>query len=101
MQVVLKDVAQENADKGKAYSEKLNAKAVSRGKLTEAKSAELLARITPTDKASDLEGVDMVIEAVFESPDLKKKVFQEIEDVVLPAEMLGDQLLRSIIHCSG
>ena len=33
MQVVLKDVAQENADKGKAYSEKLNAKAVERGKL--------------------------------------------------------------------
>src|SRR4029079_15722673 len=34
MQVVLKDVTQEAADRGKAYSEKLNAKGVERGKLT-------------------------------------------------------------------
>ena len=38
MQVVLKDVALENAEKGKAYTAKLNAKAVERGKLTEEKS---------------------------------------------------------------
>ena len=45
MQVVLKDVALENAEKGKAYSAKLNAKAVERGKLTEEKGQELLDRI--------------------------------------------------------
>ena len=32
LEVVLKDVSQENADKGKAYSEKILDKAVSRGK---------------------------------------------------------------------
>ena len=78
MEVVLKDVSQENADKGKAYSEKLNAKGISRGKLTEEKSAEMLGRITPTADPSDLTGCDLVIEAVFEDPALKAKVFAEI-----------------------
>jgi 3-hydroxyacyl-CoA dehydrogenase / enoyl-CoA hydratase / 3-hydroxybutyryl-CoA epimerase len=78
MEVVLKDVSQENADKGKAYSEKLNAKGISRGKLTEEKSAEMLGRITATADPADLTGCDLVIEAVFEDPALKAKVFAEI-----------------------
>ena len=82
MQVVLKDVSAENAAKGKAYSEKLNAKAVSRGKLTEEKSAELLDRITPTADPADLAGCDLVIEAVFEDPALKAKVFAEVAPYV-------------------
>ena len=40
--VVLKDVTLEAAEKGKAYSEKLVAKGVSRGKLTQEKADELL-----------------------------------------------------------
>ena len=82
MQVVLKDVEQANAEKGKAYSEKLNAKAISRGKLTEEKSQELLDRITPTADPADLAGCDLVIEAVFEDPSLKQKVFAEIAPYV-------------------
>ena len=78
MQVVLKDVAVGNAEKGKAYSAKLNAKAVERGKLTEEKSAELLDRIHPTADPADLAGCDLVIEAVFEDPSLKHQVFDEI-----------------------
>ena len=46
MEVVLKDVAQANAEKGKAYSEGLLDKAICRGKSTEEKKAELLGRIT-------------------------------------------------------
>ncbi len=68
MEVVLKDVAVENAEKGKAYSEKLLDKAISRGRSTEEKKAELLGRITPTADAADLAGCDLVIEAVFEDP---------------------------------
>ncbi len=78
MQVVLKDVAVENAEKGKAYSEKLLDKAISRGKSTPAKKDELLGRITPTADPADLAGCDLVIEAVFEDPSLKNKVFAEI-----------------------
>ncbi|MGS2808050.1 3-hydroxyacyl-CoA dehydrogenase NAD-binding domain-containing protein [Nocardia sp. MW-W600-9] len=88
-EVVLKDVKLEAAEKGKAYSEAIEAKALSRGKTTPEKSAELLARITPTADAADFKGVDFVIEAVFENPDLKNKVFQEIEDIVDPDALLG------------
>jgi 3-hydroxyacyl-CoA dehydrogenase/enoyl-CoA hydratase/3-hydroxybutyryl-CoA epimerase len=82
MEVVLKDVSQEAAERGKSYSTKINEKGVSRGKLTQEKSDELLARITPTDNPQDLKGCDLVIEAVFEDPSLKNKVFAEILPVV-------------------
>ncbi|UUU29265.1 3-hydroxyacyl-CoA dehydrogenase NAD-binding domain-containing protein [Streptomyces sp. CA-210063] len=88
IEVVLKDVSPEAAAKGKGYSEKLCAKAVSRGRTTQQKADALLARITPTADPADLAGCDAVIEAVFESTELKHKVFQEIESVVAPDALL-------------
>ena len=87
--VVLKDVSIEAARNGKGYSEGLEARALSKGRTTEEKSNALLDRITPTADAADLAGVDFVIEAVFESQDLKHKVFQQIEDIVEPNALLG------------
>ena len=87
--VVLKDVTIEAANKGKAYSEKLEAKALERGKTTPEKSSAFLSKITPTADAKDFTGVDFVIEAVFESQELKHKVFGEIEDIVEPNAVLG------------
>ncbi|NUK38018.1 enoyl-CoA hydratase/isomerase family protein [Streptomyces lunaelactis] len=88
IEVVLKDVSADAAAKGKAYSEKLLAKALSRGRTTEAKRDALLARITPTADPADLAGCDAVIEAVFEDTGLKHKVFQEIQDVIEPDALL-------------
>src|SRR5699024_11347127 len=88
-QVVLKDISLEGAQKGKAYSENLLKKQVSRGRMTQEKADEILARITPTDKAEDFAGVDFVVEAVFEDTKLKHKVFQEIEDVVNADAVIG------------
>ncbi|MEV1019610.1 3-hydroxyacyl-CoA dehydrogenase NAD-binding domain-containing protein [Streptomyces sp. NPDC050264] len=88
IEVVLKDVSAEAAAKGKAYSEKLCAKAVSRGRTTQEKADALLARITPTADPQALAGCDAVIEAVFEDPSLKHKVFQEIQHVVAPDALL-------------
>ncbi|WP_193612531.1 3-hydroxyacyl-CoA dehydrogenase NAD-binding domain-containing protein [Nocardioides lijunqiniae] len=82
MEVVLKDVEQASADKGKAYSETLLDKAISRGKSTEDKKAELLGRITATTDPAALAGCDLVIEAVFEDPSLKHQVFAEIAPYV-------------------
>ena len=82
MQVVLKDVAQDSADRGKAYSEKILSKAVERGKLDEAKRTEVLDRITATTDPADFAGCDLVIEAVFEDPSLKAQVYSEIQAVV-------------------
>ena len=88
MEVVLKDVEQASADKGKAYSDKILSKAVQRGKMDEKKKAEILDRITPTTEANDFKGCDLVIEAVFEDPTLKAQVFGEIQDVVNPDALL-------------
>jgi 3-hydroxyacyl-CoA dehydrogenase/enoyl-CoA hydratase/3-hydroxybutyryl-CoA epimerase len=88
MEVVLKDVAAENAEKGKSYSEKLLDKAIARGRSTEEKKAELLGRIKATADPADLAGCDLVIEAVFEDPALKEKVFAEILPHVQPDALL-------------
>lgn len=77
--VVLKDVSIESAEKGKGYSENLLAKKVSRGRITEHQKAETLGRIRATAAADDLVGCDLIIEAVFEDSDLKARVTQEAE----------------------
>jgi 3-hydroxyacyl-CoA dehydrogenase / enoyl-CoA hydratase / 3-hydroxybutyryl-CoA epimerase len=87
--VVLKDVSLDAAEKGKAYSQKILDKAVSRGKMTQDKADEVLARITPTDDYARLEGCDLIVEAVFEKQSLKHEVFAEAEKVVLPDALLG------------
>ncbi|MET9416194.1 3-hydroxyacyl-CoA dehydrogenase NAD-binding domain-containing protein [Streptomyces klenkii] len=88
IEVVLKDVSEEAARKGKAYSEGLLAKALARGRTTEEKRDALLARITPTADVAALAGCDAVIEAVFEDTALKQKVFQEVQQVVAPDALL-------------
>ena len=82
MEVVLKDVSAENAERGKAYSAGILDKAIARGRSTEEKKAALLDRILPTGDAADLAGCDLVIEAVFEDPSLKAKVFAEVAPYV-------------------
>ncbi|MFG1813308.1 3-hydroxyacyl-CoA dehydrogenase NAD-binding domain-containing protein [Kribbella sp. NPDC049174] len=88
IEVVLKDVSLEAAARGKAYSEKLLAKQVQKGRTTAAQVEEFLSRITPTADPNDLAGCDLVIEAVFESEELKQKVFAEIAGVVEPDALL-------------
>ncbi|MGV9481629.1 3-hydroxyacyl-CoA dehydrogenase NAD-binding domain-containing protein [Gordonia aichiensis] len=89
IEVVLKDIDLDAAKRGKGYSEKLEEKALSRGKTTKEKSDALLGRIHPTVDPEDFKGVDLVIEAAFESVEVKHKVFQEIEDIVEPDAVLG------------
>lgn len=89
IEVVLKDVSLEAAEKGKDYSRALEDKALARGRTTAAKSEALLTRITPTAEPADFAGVDFVIEAVFESVPVKQGVFQEIQHLVEPDAVLG------------
>ncbi|MQW91331.1 3-hydroxyacyl-CoA dehydrogenase [Acinetobacter wanghuae] len=77
--VVLKDVSIEAAEKGKAYSQKLLDKKVSQGRLNPEKRDQILANIQATADATDLQGCDLIIEAVFENHELKAKVTQEAE----------------------
>ena len=82
--VVLLDTTQENAEKGKAYSQGLLDKALSRGKTTPDKRDALLARIQPTTRYEDLQGCDLVIEAVFEDRAIKAECTRQAEAVIVP-----------------
>lgn len=77
--VVLKDINMANAEKGKAYSEKVGAK---NKRVTDAMLKDILSRIKPTDKAEDLKACDFVIEAVFENREIKATVTKETEAVI-------------------
>jgi len=81
---VLKDVSQEKAEAGKAYSAKLTQGRVDKGRMNSDDQQKLLARIVATDKAADLAGCDLIIEAVFENRELKARVTQEAEPMLAP-----------------
>ena len=94
MEVVLKDIDQSAAERGKGYSEKLVAKTVARAAEGEArekaqrKGDALLARITPTTDPAAADGAQAVIEAVFEDPKVKEAVFAEIAPHLAPGALL-------------
>ncbi|MFD1438788.1 3-hydroxyacyl-CoA dehydrogenase NAD-binding domain-containing protein [Acinetobacter terrae] len=89
IQVVLKDVSIEAAEKGKAYSQKLLDKKVSQGRLSAEKRDQVLSLITATAAAEDLQGCELIIEAVFENPELKAKVTQEAENYLIDGGVMA------------
>ena len=82
MEVVLLDTDKANAERGRDYSRTLLDKRVGRGRMTEEAAGEILARIRPTTDFADLEGCDLVIEAVFENRDIKAEVTRKTEAVI-------------------
>ncbi len=89
MDVVLKDVSLEAAERGKSHSKALTDKAVSRGQSTQEAADALLAKITPTADAAEVAGADLVIEAVFENVGVKQAAFAEIQDLLGEGAVLG------------
>jgi 3-hydroxyacyl-CoA dehydrogenase/enoyl-CoA hydratase/3-hydroxybutyryl-CoA epimerase len=79
---VLKDVSVEAAEKGKAYTTKLTQKRVDKGQMSAEKQQGILNLITPTASAADLQGCDLIIEAVFEQRELKAMVTKEAEPML-------------------
>lgn len=82
MEVVSLDRSMEEAQKAVDYTKKILDKRVSRGRMTKEKAEAFLARITPTDNYDDLKDVDLIIEAVFERPDVKADVIKKTEAVI-------------------
>lgn len=82
MEVVLIDSSQELAEKGKAYSAKLLAKDVEKGRRSQMEVDAILARIDATTDYERLAGCDLVIEAVFENRGVKAEVTQQAEAVI-------------------
>jgi 3-hydroxyacyl-CoA dehydrogenase/enoyl-CoA hydratase/3-hydroxybutyryl-CoA epimerase len=88
LQVVLLDVSQEQAEKGKAEIGKAAAREHERGR-TATPAEAILARITATAAYADVAGVDAVVEAVFERTDVKKGVLEQVSAVVGPDTLVA------------
>ncbi|NVK24207.1 MAG: enoyl-CoA hydratase/isomerase family protein [Gammaproteobacteria bacterium] len=99
IQVVLKDVSMESAEKGKDYTRKLLQKRLDKGRATLEKMNATLDLITATDSADELAGCELVIEAVFEDRGLKAKVTQETEAVIADSAVFGSN--TSTLPISG
>lgn len=80
--VLVWEAKQEFADAGKARIEKSLAKAVERGKLSEADRDAALGRLTFTTNLEDFADRDMVMEAIIENEDVKKDVFSKLDAIV-------------------
>ena len=78
IQVVLKDISVEAAEKAKRIARNYWIKSGSRP-LNSRKRDQILSLIHTTTEAADLQGCDLIIEAVFENQELKAKVTQEAE----------------------
>ncbi|GAA3952331.1 3-hydroxyacyl-CoA dehydrogenase NAD-binding domain-containing protein [Allohahella marinimesophila] len=82
IQTVLKDVSQEQADKGKAYTQNLLDKKLQRKRISAEKRDQQLALIESTVSVEALKDCDLIIEAVFEDGDLKARVTRESEPML-------------------
>jgi 3-hydroxyacyl-CoA dehydrogenase/enoyl-CoA hydratase/3-hydroxybutyryl-CoA epimerase len=82
MDVVLLDMSQQAAEKGRDYAKPLLQKDVERGKRSQSDADAILARIHPTTRFEDFAGCDLVIEAVFEDRDIKADVTHKTEAVI-------------------
>ena len=82
IEVVLIDRDTATAEKGKGYSEKVFGKAVEKGRMAQDKADAALALITPTDDFAQLDGCDLVVEAVFEDLGIKAETTKKAEAVL-------------------
>ncbi|MFK7949565.1 MAG: 3-hydroxyacyl-CoA dehydrogenase NAD-binding domain-containing protein [Saprospiraceae bacterium] len=79
MQVILKDVSQSIAERGRKYCDLLLQQKVDAGEMTIAEKTTIFNRISISDKFQDFSNCDVVIEAVFENLNLKRRVIRETD----------------------
>jgi len=87
--VRLLEVKQEALDKGLAVIRRNYEGSAKRGRLTMEQVEERMQLIQPTLSYDDFKDVDLVIEAVFESMDLKKQIFAKLDEVCKPGAILA------------
>lgn len=89
LQVIMNDIKQEFVDKGLNTIGKNLDRAVSKGKMTAQEKAEILGRIKGSTSLADFKDADFVVEAVMENFELKRNVFQTLDEVLPPSGILA------------
>jgi 3-hydroxyacyl-CoA dehydrogenase/enoyl-CoA hydratase/3-hydroxybutyryl-CoA epimerase len=87
--VVLLDRDLPSAEKGKAHSETLIADQIKKGRAKPEAKDRLLSLITPTADYADLDGCDLIVEAVFEDSEVKKGATEKAEAVLKPSAVFA------------
>jgi 3-hydroxyacyl-CoA dehydrogenase/enoyl-CoA hydratase/3-hydroxybutyryl-CoA epimerase len=87
--VVLIDSTQQLADRGKNHAATQMQKDLAKGRITQGEIDAVLARITSTTDYAGLAAADLVIEAVFESREVKANVTGRAEGVMAKAAVLA------------
>jgi len=87
--VTMIEISDEALERGLGIVERNYAGSVKRGKLSEEKAAACRALISGSTDYAALSDLDMIIEAVFEDPDLKKKIFKQLDAVCKPGAILA------------
>ena len=82
LDVVLLDLDQEKSDRGKSHTANWLDKGVRRGKTTAEKQQATLVRITATPDLGHLANCDLIVEAVFEDPEVKAGMTRKAEKVI-------------------
>lgn len=72
-----------------AFIEKLLAKDVSKGKITEEQKAGTLANLIPSCDQKDAADCDLVVEAIVENMEIKSKVFKNLDEICKPSCILA------------
>ncbi len=79
--VIMSDVSQENAEKGKAKLAAILNKHITNGKLDQETKEQYLGRITPTGTVADMAGCDFVVEAIVEVLEVKHEIYKALDAV--------------------
>ena len=87
--VTIVEMTQEALDRGVATMRKNYENTVKRGKMEAADAEAAMGRLTPTLDFNALAEADLVIEAVYESMDVKKDVFGRLDKVAKPGAILA------------
>ena len=87
--VTIVEAEQANLDRGVATIARNYANSVKRGKLSEDEASRAMALLTPSLAFDDLGSADLVIEAVYESMDLKKEIFAKLDTIAKPGAILA------------
>jgi 3-hydroxybutyryl-CoA dehydrogenase len=89
VETVGREVSQELAERARERIAHYLGRGVEKGRLNPEERDAALARLTTTTELADLAGCGLVVEAVVEELDVKRKLFRELEDVVAPDTVLA------------
>jgi 3-hydroxyacyl-CoA dehydrogenase len=87
--VTMLEINDEALERGLGIIDKNYEGSVKRGKLSEDKAKDCRGRISGTTDYASLADCDLVIEAVFEDPDLKKSIFAKLDETCKSGAILA------------